>query len=82
VPLFRSKSSAAYKSPIQIHRYTSGVRKHRVEVELKATGAVLASCYIGDDEAMETIADLLSAKGLAREAMALRKLMTDARKVR
>jgi hypothetical protein len=62
-------------SPVRIYR-----DKNRVEVEHAETGDILAYCMIGDDANMERIADILSAKRLPAEAMALRKLMMDARK--
>jgi len=71
-----------YQSPVLIHHYRNGDKKHLVEVEHAQTGRILASCMIGDDEGMERLADLLSAKKLPREAMAIRNLMREARKVR
>jgi hypothetical protein len=65
-----------YKSPIKIH-----LAGTRVEIEHAATGEILAHCQIGDDDAVETIADILSAKRLSREAMALRNLMQEQRHV-
>ncbi len=50
-----------------------------VEIEHADSGAMLAHCLIGDDDAIERIADILSAKGLQREAMALRRLRDEAR---
>lgn len=64
----------AKDSPILIRR-----RGTLVEVEMAETGDVLAHCQIGDDAAVERIADILSAKRLPHEAQALRKLMMDAR---
>ncbi len=63
------------ESPVIIRR-----RGTLVEVERAETGDVLAHCRIGDDASMEAIADILSAKGLPREAMAMRQLMMDARR--
>jgi hypothetical protein len=65
----------AKDSPVLIRR-----RGTLVEIESAETGAVLAHCQIGDDGNLERIADILSAKRLPREAMALRKLRDDARK--
>lgn len=45
-----------------------------VEVIDKRNRAVLARCYIGDEDNVEKIADILSAKGHARAAMELREL--------
>jgi len=64
-----------YESPILIH-----LTGTRLEVEHAATNEILAHCQIGDDDAVERIADILSEKRLPREAMALRKLMMDARR--
>ena len=67
----------AKDSPIIIH-----LRKGTlIEIEHAQTGDVLAYCQIGDDNAVERIADILSAKRLPREAAALRKLRDDARHI-
>jgi hypothetical protein len=62
-------------SPVQIIRQGS-----KITVEMGSTGDVLAVCMIGDDDAVERIADILSSKRLPEDAMALRKLAQDARK--
>jgi hypothetical protein len=56
------------------------VKDNRVEVRHNKTGDLLAWCYIGDDETLETIADLLSAKGLPQAAEKLRQMGMDARR--
>lgn len=68
-------------SPITIRLRTpeKGRTRTLVEIEDNRTGQVLAKCNVGDDLAIETIADILSAKRLPMEAMALRKLAMDAR---
>ncbi len=62
-------------SPIVIQR-----RRNLIEIERRDTGEILAYCQIGDDAAVERIADILSAKRLPREAAALRQLRDDARR--
>ena len=51
-----------------------------IEVEHKDSGDVLARCAIGDDEAVERIADLLSTKRQPEAAMQVRQIAQDARK--
>jgi len=66
-----------YKSPITISiviRLVDGDRCHLLEVEMDSTGEILASCMVSDDANVQRIADLLSEKGLKREAMAFRNL--------
>lgn len=53
---------------------------NKVEVRHSETGDLLAWCYLGDDENIETIADLLSAKGQPGSAMKLRQMAQDARR--
>ncbi len=62
-------------SPVQIVRQGS-----KITVELESTGDVLAVCMIGDDDAVEKIADLLSSKRLPEDAMKLRTMAQNARK--
>ena len=57
-------------------------RGHRVEIRHSDTDDLLAHCMIGDDEQVETIADLLSAKGLPDKAMELREMAQGARRGR
>lgn len=45
-----------------------------VEVVDKRNRAVLARCYIGDEENLERIADILSSKGHGHAAQELREL--------
>jgi hypothetical protein len=61
-------------SPVIIQR-----RGNRIEVEHRETGDLLAHCFIGDEIAVEIIADLLSAKRLSREAMKFREMVEAAR---
>ena len=49
-------------------------KAHLVEVLDKHSGAVLAWCYLGDEENLERIADILSAKGQGAAAMELRDM--------
>lgn len=63
------------RSPVLIQR-----RGNRIEVEHRESGELLAHCFIGDDLAVEDIADSLSAKRLGREAEQLRKMVGDARR--
>lgn len=63
------------KSPVLIQR-----RGNLVEVESRETGNVLARFAIGDEQTLETVADLLSAKRLPADAMKLRQMAVDARK--
>ena len=65
----------AATSPVRIVR-----RGTLVEIEIRETGDVLAHCSIGDDKAIETIADILSAKRLPEDAMRLRQMAQDARR--
>jgi hypothetical protein len=65
------------RSPVIINR-----RGNRVEIEMRETGDVLAWGWIGDDETMETIADLLSAKRLPQDAERLRSMVVAARRAR
>lgn len=65
------------KSPVVIRE-----KKNWITVETREEGSVLAYCQIGDDNAVERIADILSAKRLPRDAMKLRKMRDDARKRR
>lgn len=65
----------AAESPVEIT-----MRDRRVEVRRRDTDELLATCFIGDDEGVETIADLLSAKRLPEDAMRLRQLAMDCRK--
>lgn len=67
----------AKDSPIIITK-----RRNLVEIEHRKTGEILAHCQIGDDIAVERIADILSAKRLPREAASLRNLMMQERKRR
>lgn len=62
-------------SPITIR-----LRGTLVEVEDRNSGDVLAYCQIGDDENLERIADILSAKRLPSEAMFLRQMAQDVRR--
>ena len=61
-------------SPVVIQRMGN-----RIEIEHRETGEVLAHCFIGDELAVEAIADALSAKRLGRDAEKLRKMVQDAR---
>lgn len=61
-------------SPVLIQR--SG---NRIEIEHRETGEVLAHCLIGDELAVEAIADALSAKRLGRDAEKLRQMVEAAR---
>ncbi len=66
------------KSPVIIR-----MRKNNfVVVEMRESGDVLAYCQIGDDDNVERIADILSAKRLPADAMRLRKMRDDARHIR
>lgn len=56
-------------------------RNGKIEV-VSPDGDVLAWCFIGDDENVERIADLLSTKRLPEAAMKMRKIAQDARRVR
>lgn len=56
-------------------------RNGKIEV-VSPDGDVLAWCFIGDDENVERIADLLSTKRLPDAAMKMRKIAQDARRVR
>lgn len=64
-----------YESPVIFE-----IEKNRVEIKLKDPKQTLATFRLGDDTMVERIADILSSKGLKREAMKLRQLMMDARK--
>lgn len=66
-------------SPIIIRTRKEAYRT-RVEIEHRETGDVLAWCWLGDDSAIETIADILSAKKLPKDAMKLRQMAMDARR--
>lgn len=80
-----------YVSPIIMERVlvsrpVSG-EKHLEDVDTieildARTGALLAWCQTGDDDMVQKIADILSAKRLPREAMRLRQIVMDLRKVR
>ncbi len=70
-----SKREMAKPSPILFQR-----RGNRVEIEHRETGELLAEFWIGDDIAVETVADILSAKRLPEEAMKLRQMAMDARR--
>jgi len=65
----------AKTSPVQIIR-----EGNKITVEMADTGDVLAFCFIGDDDAIEKIADILSAKRLPLDAMRLRRAAQDARR--
>ncbi len=54
-------------------------RGNRVEIRHSETDDLLAHCMIGDDEAVEQIADILSSKRLPDKAMELRRMAQDAR---
>ena len=62
-------------SPVLIQR-----RGNRLEVENRETGDLLAACWIGDDLAVEDIADSLSARRLPKDAEKVRQILMDARK--
>ncbi len=53
---------------------------NKLEVELLSTGDVLAWCFIGDDDRVEFIADMLSSKRQPEAAAKLRQMAQDARK--
>jgi hypothetical protein len=53
---------------------------NRIEIEHRQSGELLAEFWIGDDLAVEAVADILSAKRLPREAMQLRQMAIDARR--
>jgi hypothetical protein len=63
-------------SPVVIQRLGN-----KIEIEHRETGELLAWCWIGDDVSVETIADLLSAKRLGADAMKLRQMVQDARRI-
>ena len=69
------KREMAKTSPILFQR-----RGNRIEIEHRETGELLAEFWIGDDIAVETVADILSAKRLPEEAMKLRQMATDSRR--
>lgn len=50
-----------------------------IEITHAKTGQLLATCMIGDDHSVETIADLLSAKRCWREANTLRSMVQQLR---
>jgi hypothetical protein len=52
-----------------------------IEIRDARTNALLAWCQTGDDDSVERIADILSAKRLPREAMRLRAMVQGLRKV-
>lgn len=66
--------ASAKPSPVVIQR-----RGNRLEVEHRESGELLAACWIGDDLAVEDIADSLSAKRLPEDAMKVRQMLVDAR---
>lgn len=68
------------QSPIYIRTRRVKGAGDRIEIESRATGDVLAYCFIGDDESLERIADILSSKRLPNEAMRLRQMAMDARR--
>jgi hypothetical protein len=53
---------------------------NRVEVRMLDDDSLLAWCMIGDDDNLEKIADILSAKHLPADAMKLRQMAMDARR--
>lgn len=63
------------RSPVLIQQ-----RGNEITVEHRETGEVLAHCFIGDDLAVEAIADTLSAKRLGRDAEKLRGMLMQARR--
>jgi hypothetical protein len=52
-----------------------------VEIRDARTNELLAWCMTGDDDSIDRIADILSAKRLPREAMRLREMVRNVRKV-
>ena len=67
-------------SPIRIStRHVKG-KGQRVEIEFRATGDIVAHCWLGDDDNIERIADILSAKRLPEDAARLRQMAMDARR--
>ncbi len=62
-------------SPIRI-----SLRRNQVEITSRDTGDTLAYCMIGDDDMVERIADILSAKRLPEDAARLRQMAMDARR--
>lgn len=65
--------------PIPGERGTESV--DNIEIRDARTNALLAWCHTGDDDSVERIADILSAKRLPREAMRLRAMVQNVRKV-
>lgn len=57
------------KSPVQIRR-----KGDLIEIVDRRNRALLAWCFIGDDDNLERIADILSQKGQPHAAMELREL--------
>jgi hypothetical protein len=66
------------KEPVDIYRDNRNA--NRLIVEDTRDGNILAWCYVGDDENVEAIADLLSVKRLPNSAMKFRQMAMDARK--
>ncbi len=62
------------QSPVLIQR-----RGNRIEVEHRESGEILAHCFLGDDLAVEDIADSLSARRMGREAEKFRQMVSEAR---
>lgn len=56
------------------------VKNNRVEVRHTRDGSLLAWCHVGDDETLETIADLLASKKQSAAAEKLRQIGMDARR--
>lgn len=62
--------------------YRDKVWEQRIEIVSRETGEALAVCHIGDEALTERIADLLSEKGLRREADQFRAMVADDRRGR
>lgn len=73
-------ATATSKRATAMDKVDITVRNNRVEVRHMETDELLAWCYIGHDEDVEMIADMLSAKRLPKEAAKLRRMAMDARK--
>lgn len=78
-----------YASPVIMERVrrevegdTSGDLYDMVEIRHAQTGQMLATCMMSDDNGLERIADLLSARRLWREAGRFRAMVVRTRKVR
>lgn len=76
-----------YISPVIMERVFRKLPGHDeesdlVEITSAKTGDLLAWTYIGYDDGVQTLADILSSKGLSRDANRLRSMVQEMRKVK